>query len=89
MTTSCRPCWRNCAVEADSEILDIDRMENGIAPIKPNIAKIRELITSLELCHHKAERWVENIIKAIGSGETRKGLGTRPPGEQHPTEEVW
>jgi hypothetical protein len=89
MTTSCRLWWRNCALEADSEILAIDRMEDFIAPIDPNIAKIRELISSLELCHHKAERWVENIIKAIGAGETKKGLGTRSPDQQHPAEKVW
>ncbi len=89
MKTSCRPWWRNCALEADSEILAIDRMEDQIAPIDPNVAKIRELISSLELCHHKAERWVANIIKAIGAGETRKGLGTRSPGQQHPAEWIW
>lgn len=89
MTTSFRSWWRNCAVEADSEILAIDRMEDEIAPIDPNAAEIRGLISSLELCHHKAERWVGNIIKAIGEGETRKGLGTRSPGQQHPAENVW
>jgi hypothetical protein len=41
------------------------------------------------LCHHKAERWVNNIIEAIAEGETTKGLGTRSPGQQHPAEEVW
>jgi hypothetical protein len=66
MTTSCRSWWRNCALEADSEILAIDRMEDHIAPIAANVSKIRELISSLELCHHKAERWVGNIIEAIG-----------------------
>lgn len=89
MTASCRSWWRNCALEADSEILAIDRMEDHIAPLDPNVAKIRELISSLELCHHKAERWVENIIKAIGAGETRNGLGTRSPGREHPAERVW
>jgi hypothetical protein len=89
MTTSCRSWWRNCALEADSEILAIDKMEDHIAPIAANVSKIRELISSLELCHHKAERWIGNIIEAIGAGETRKGLGTRSPGQQHPTEKVW
>jgi len=89
MTTSCRLWWRNCALEADSEILAIDRMEDHIAPIAANVSKIRELISSLELCHHKAERWICNIIEAISTGETRKGLGTRSPGQQHPTEKVW
>lgn len=89
MTTTCRSCWRNCAQEADSEILDIDRMEDEIAPISPSVSKIRELISSLELCHHKADRWVNNIIKAIGKGEIQKGLGTRSPDQEHPTEKVW
>jgi len=89
MTTSCRSWWRNCALERDSEILAIDRMEDHIAPITANVSRIRELISCLELCHHKAERWVGNIIEAIGAGETKKGLGIRSPGEKHPTEKVW
>jgi hypothetical protein len=89
MTTSCRSWWRNCALESDSEILAIDGMEDQLAPIDPGTAKIRELISSLELCHHKAERWVGNIVEAIGTGETSRGLGTRSPGQHHPAEEVW
>jgi len=89
MTTSCRSWWRNCALDADSEILDIDRMEDSIAPIDANVLKIRELISSFESCHHKADRWVYNIIEAIGTGKTQKGLGTRPPGQIHPAEKVW
>ena len=89
MTASGRSWWRNCALETDSEILAIDMMEDDMASLDPNVAKVRELISSFELCHHKAERWVENIIKAIGAGETTKGLGTRSPGQLHPAEEVW
>ena len=89
MTTPCRPWWRNCALEADSEILAIDRMEDDLAPLAANTSKIRELISTLEMCHHKAERWVVNIIEAIGSGETNKGLGARSPGQEHPAEKVW
>jgi len=89
MTTSLRPWWRNCALTADPEILAIDRMEDEIAPIAENVSKTRELISSLELCHHKAERWVDNIIAAIGVGKTAKGLGTRPPGQRHSAETVW
>ncbi len=86
---SCRSWWRNCAVEADSEILDIDRMEDRLDAVGPNGSKIRELISTLELCHHKAERWVENIVEAIGTGETSKGLGTRKPDQFHAAERVW
>ena len=89
MTTSCRLWWRNCALHADSEIMAIDATEDHISPIGANVSKIRELISSLELCHHKADRWVYNIIEAIGAEETKKGLGTRSPGQQHPSETVW
>ncbi len=64
-------------------------MEDHIAPIDPNVAQIRELISSLELCHHKAERWVANIVAAIGALDTGKGLGSRDHGVTHPREEVW
>lgn len=87
--TTCRSWWRNCALEADSEILNIDRMEDDIAPIGTNVSRIRELISGLELCHHKADRWVHNIIEAIGTGKTKKGLGTRSPGRHHPAEKSW
>ena len=30
--TPCRSWWRNCALEPDSEISAIDRMEDGILP---------------------------------------------------------
>jgi hypothetical protein len=89
MTTPLRPCWCNCALHADQEIREIDQMEDLAAPIDPALQRIRELITGLELCHHKADRWVENIIEAIAAGETTKGLGTRTPGELHPVEAVW
>jgi hypothetical protein len=51
----------------------IDGMEDRIAPIGANVSKIRDLVSSLELCHHKADRWVYNIIEAIGAEETTKG----------------
>jgi hypothetical protein len=84
-----RSWWRNCALKADTEILDIDRMEDRITPIGFNILRIRELISNLELCHHKADRWVYNIIEAIGERDTQKGLGTRLSGQLHPAEKVW
>ena len=90
MTT--RSWWNNCDVdqEADSEVLAIDSLEDQIAPLEANVLRIRELIGSLEMCHHKAEKWVNNIVEAIARGETTKklGLGTRPPGQVHPTEVV-
>ena len=89
MTASCRSWWGNCAQEADSEMITIDGIEDHIAPISANVSKIRGLISTIELCHHKAERRISNIIEAIGTGETRKGQGTRSPGQQHPVEKVW
>lgn len=87
--TSPRPWWRNCAIESDDEMRTIDGMEDRLEGLSAEATKTRELISSLELCHHKADRWVENIIEAIGTGETRKGLGTRSTGERHAVEEVW
>ena len=81
--------WRNCALSADEEIDAIDALEAALAPLDPELAKVRGLISALELCHHKAERWIANIIEAIGSGTTDKGLGTRAPESSHPGEEVW
>jgi hypothetical protein len=89
MTKSCRLWWRNCALEADREILEIDEMEDQIAPIGADVWKIRELISALELCHHKARRWANNIIEGIGVLSTDKGLGTRSPGQIHNIEKVW
>ena len=89
MKQRCRSCWQNCVQYADQEILAIDEMEDAIAPVNANAAKVRGLISTLEICHHKAERWVENIIEAIGTGETTKGLGSRVPGTWHPVETVW
>ena len=82
--------WNNCAVdqEADSEILAINNLEDKIAPIGENLSKIRNLIATLEMCHHKAESWVSNILEAIATGETSKGLGTRSPDQIHPTEVI-
>lgn len=87
--TACRPWWRNCAVAMDSEIHTIDRMEDAISPLAPGVSRTRELISTLELCHHKAERWVANILSAIASGDTAKGLGTRAAGVVHPVEHTW
>jgi hypothetical protein len=89
MGKSLRSWWRNCAVDADPEIQAIDEIEDRMVPLDPNISKIRDLISALEVCHHKADRWVDNILEAIGTGKTQKGLGTRPPTQQHPIEKIW
>jgi len=84
-----RSWWRNCAVATDSEILAINKLEDSISPLAPGISRTRELISTLELCHHKAERWVANIVSAIALGDTTKGLGTRLAGVTHPVERTW
>jgi len=84
-----RSWWENCASEPDREILAIDVIEDSIAPLDEPTARIRRLITSLELCHHKAERHVQVIIEAIGAGSTTRGPGTRPCGQTHPVELTW
>ena len=89
MDAACRSWWRNCALTVDSEIRAIDAQEDELAPLGQESVAIRELISSLEICHHKAERWVINILEAIGTGATNKGLGSRQPGQIHPAEQVW
>ncbi len=68
-----RHWWSNCSIDqqADSEILAIDSLEDHIAPIAANVLRIRKLIGSLEMCHHKAEKWVNNIIESIARGESK------------------
>ena len=89
MGEPCRSWWRNCAIEADAEIEAIDRTEDALGPLDPAIMRIRGLIGALELCHHKAARWIDNIVAAIAAGNTHKGLGTRPSGRWHEAEERW
>jgi hypothetical protein len=70
-------------------MLSIDALEDELAPLGAGSVEVRELISTLELCHHKAARWVENAIEAIGAGTTSKGLGTREPGRLHAAEQLW
>lgn len=85
-----RPCWNNCRIaSADNEILRIDSMEDALSPLSADLKSIRRLITSLEMCHHKAGRWVTLIIEAIADGKTSKGPGTRPQRSRHPVEMDW
>lgn len=89
MGGTCREWWQNCAVSVDAEIEAIDRLEDDLGELDPALRRVRGLIGTLELCHHKAERWIENIVAAIAAGDTDKGLGTRPGGQRHPAEERW
>ena len=80
--------WDNCGT-TDRETAELDRVEDSLAPLAENVRRTRALIGGIEMCHHKAERWVERIIDAIGSGQPGGGLGTRPPDRHHPIESSW
>jgi hypothetical protein len=85
-----RGWWNNCLVpDGDAEVAAIDELEDSTAPLDEEAKRIRGLIGRFEACHHKAERWAELIVEAIGSGRTTKGMGTRPPGRREPVEQVW
>ena len=74
-----RPCWCNCVTEADSEMLDIDKMKDSIAPLDDETTKIRQLISGFELCYHEADKEAEYITKAIGAGRCPERSDERPP----------
>lgn len=75
----CKPCWRNCGVDADAEILAIDRMEDAIAPLDERTSQIRNLITRFEACYHEADKEALRLVKAIGRGRCPKKSNARPP----------
>lgn len=76
---ACRACWQNCGVQADAEMLDIDKMEDAIAPLDEQATRIRELITRFESCYHEAEKEAELIVGAIGAGRSPEESDERPP----------
>jgi len=76
---SIRQYWLNCGTEGDTEIFEIDKMEDSIAPLDDETVKIRQLITGLELCYHEADKEAEYIAKAIGAGRCPPRSDERPP----------
>jgi len=76
---ACRPWWRNCTEEADSEMLDIDKMEDTVGPLDEHATGIRQLITGFEACYHEADKEAERIVKAIGVGRCPEESNERPP----------
>lgn len=80
--------WDNCGT-TDRETAELDRIEVMLSPLAEHVRQTRALIGGIEMCHHKAERWVERIIDAIGSGQSGGGLGSRPQGQRHPIETSW
>jgi hypothetical protein len=76
---TCRSCWQNCGVQADAEMLDIDKMEDAIAPLDEQAVRIRELITRFESCYHEADKQARLIARAIGAGRCPEESNERPP----------
>ncbi len=74
-----RPCWQNCGVEPDAEMLEIDSMEDSISPLDDTTIQIRKLITRFESCYHEADKEAEMIVRAIGSGQIPAEPNDRPP----------
>ena len=72
MSNTFRTYCQACGIEADAEILEIDTMEDAIAPLDEQTTRIRELITRYEMCYHEADKEAELIISAIGSGQCPK-----------------
>jgi len=71
--------WQACGIEVDAEVLEIDRMEDEIAPLNEQTKQISELITAFSSCYHEADKEAERIIRAIGSGEPPVEEKDRPP----------
>jgi len=78
-----------CAIEADAEVHEIDRMEDAISPLDEETAKIRRLITRLEMCYHEADIEAQRIIKAIGSGRYPPESNERPPQRKKELEDCY
>ena len=81
--------WQNCGVEADAEMLEIDAMEDAIAPLDDQTTRIRELITRYQACYHEADKEAELIIGAIGSGQCPKESNERPPQRKKELEDCY
>ena len=88
VSSTLRRWWVNCAQQPDDEIKAIDKLEDGVGPLNDETIHLRELIGTLESCHHKLEHRVGIIIDAIGTGraEKTKGPMRREPGQVTPRE---
>jgi len=60
-------------------MLEIDRMEDAMAPLDEQTTRIRELITRYEACYHEADKEAERIAGAIGAGRCPAESDERPP----------
>ena len=80
---------KGCGIEPDAEVLDIDKMEDSIAPLDNDTTKIRQLISGFELCYHEADKEAEYIVKAIGAGRCPPRSDERPPQRKKELEDCW
>ena len=80
---SLRAHWVNCCREPDSEIIEIDRMEDQLdSKEREQAQQIRRLITRFEVCHWNSDRWLERILQAIVEEQVPPTSGR--PRTQHP-----
>jgi hypothetical protein len=80
---SLRAHWVNCCLAPDSETIEIDRIEDQLAPEEQARAQqIRRLITGFEVCHWNSDRWLERIVQAIAEEQVPPKSGR--PRTQHP-----
>jgi len=75
MGDPCRSWWCNCAIEVDTEIEAIDRMEDALDPLDPALARVRGLIGSLELCHHQGGALDRQHCRGDRGGRHPQGAG--------------
>ena len=71
--------WQACGIEADAEVLEIDRMEDAMSPLNEQATQISALVMAFSSCYHEADKEAERIITAIGSGEPPAEEKERPP----------
>jgi len=76
---SARAWWRNCGVEPDAEMREIDAMEDELAPLDEPAKGIRERISGFEACYHEADVEAMLIVEAIGAGRPPTETEGRPP----------
>lgn len=87
MTSENNAWWRNCG-HLTEEMIEIDKIIEGHS-LPADIISIRWMITKLEMCHHKAERWVQHIIEAIGTESLPVQEYRTKPDEWGEAQQLW
>ena len=62
MGNTLRSYWEACGIEVDAELLEIDAMEDAIAPLNEQTTRISAVITAFSSCYHEADKEAERII---------------------------